>query len=300
MIDEPGHRHWWREPLLHFILIGAVLFVLFEWRGGGVGSARIVITSGQIDALALAFERTWQRPPSEEELKGQIDEYVREEIATREAMALGLDRDDTIIRRRLRQKLEFLAEDTADAAPPTDAELQAWLETHPESYTVDPELSFRQVFLSPDRHGAGVEVAAVSLRETLARHGADAPIDTLGDAVMLPPELLRTTRADVARQFGDEFADALLATEIGRWAGPVRSGYGLHVVFVRDRAPGRLPPLADVRPHVERDFTTDRRRRQLQAMYDDLLARHRVVIERREPAPEPAAPAAPDLRGGRP
>jgi hypothetical protein len=122
-------KRWGREPLVQFLAIGAVLFVIFEWRGGPA-SHRIIITPGQVDALAAGFARTWQRPPNEDELKGLIDEYVREEIATREAIAAGLDRDDTIIRRRLRQKLEFLVEDTSEIAPPTDAELGAWLNAH--------------------------------------------------------------------------------------------------------------------------------------------------------------------------
>ena len=129
---RPQWRRWLHEPLAHFLVIGALLFLVFEWRGGSrPGSGRIVITPGQIDTMAATFARTWQRPPTELELKGLVDDHVRMELATREAMALGLDRDDTIIRRRLRQKLEFLVEDTVDAAPPTDAELQAWLDAHP-------------------------------------------------------------------------------------------------------------------------------------------------------------------------
>ena len=288
-------RRSWNEPLLHFIAIGATLFLVFAWRGGPASSTRIVITPGQIDALAAAYERTWQRPPTDEELKAQIDEYVREEIATREAMAIGLDRDDTIVRRRLRQKFEFLAEDTIDETPPSDAELQAWLDAHPETYAVDPELSFRHVFLNPDHHDSAAEDVARSLRDELMRRGVDAPIDSVGDRIMLAPEFERATRTDVARQFGDEFADALLTIETARWVAPVRSGYGVHVVLVRSRQPGRLPALADVRPQVERDFRADRRRRQLQSVYDDLLGRYRVVIERRE---TPAAGGETAARSG--
>ena len=126
-------RRWLREPLVHFLALGALLFALSHWRGGA-GSNRIVITPGQIDSLVAIFARTWQRPPTEEELKGLVDDYVRDELATREGLAIGLDRDDTVIRRRLRQKLEFLVEDSPDAAPVTDAELQAWLEQHPDQY----------------------------------------------------------------------------------------------------------------------------------------------------------------------
>ena len=116
-----------------------------------------MITPGQIDSLAATFTRTWQRPPTEVELKGLVDDHVRNEMATREAVALGLDRDDTVIARRLRQKLEFLVEDSADAAPVTDADLQAWLERHPDQFRKAPEVAFRQVYLSPDRRGDAAE-----------------------------------------------------------------------------------------------------------------------------------------------
>ena len=243
--------HWGREPLVQFLAIGALLFLLFEWRGSGPASRRIVITPGQLDALAAGFARTWQRPPTEQEIKGLIDEHVREEIATREAMAQGLDRDDTVIRRRLRQKLEFLAEDGAETSRPTDAELRAWLAAHPDRYQQDPEVAFEQT----------VEGSA-ALR-------------------MLPAIVERSTRSDIARMFGDDFAAGILTVEPGRWAGPIKSAYGEHRVLVRERHEGRMPSLDEVRPQVERDFTADRRRRQLDATYDQLLQRYQVVIERR-------------------
>ena len=281
--SNPGpSRHWWREPLLHFLAIGALLFLVFNWRGGGAaGSNRIVITPGQIDSMVAAFGRTWQRPPTEQELKGLVDDYVREEMATREAMAMGLDRDDTVIRRRLRQKLEFVAEDTIDATPPTDAQLRAWLDAHPEKFRIEPEVAFRQVYLSPDRRGAAVDDDARKLLARLTVAGPSAAIDDVGDALMLPREVERSSRTEVARQFGEEFADAILKVEPGRWTGPIRSGYGLHLVWVRERQDGRLPALGDVRPLVEREFLADRRKRELDAMYERMLERYRVLVEPR-------------------
>ena len=290
----------WREPLVQFLAIGALLFAAFHWWDvRGSGSNRIVITPGQVDTLVAGFARTWHRPPSEKELKALTNELLREEVATREAMALGLDRDDTVVRRRLRQKLEFLAEDTIDATPPTDAELEAWLAAHPDLFRQDPRLTFRQVYLSPDRRKGTVEADARKLREELSRAGPNAAIDSMGDSLMLEDEMRRATRSDVARVFGEEFADEILKIEPGRWAGPVRSGYGLHIVLVREREGGRLPALAEVRPQVEREFTADRRRRQIDAMYARLLARYRVVIEKRPEAPGPPgvpkAPSASDV-----
>jgi hypothetical protein len=289
----------WREPLVQFLAIGALLFVVFHWWGGGsAGSNRIVVTRGQVDTLVAGFTRTWQRPPTEPELKALVDEFLREEVAAREAVAMGLDRDDTVVRRRLRQKLEFLVEDSIDAAPPTDAELQAWLDAHPQLFRRELQLAFRQVFLSPERRKGSLEADARKLREHLVKAGPDARIDTLGDSLMLEDEVTGATRSDVARLFGDDFANEILSIEPGRWTGPVRSGYGLHIVLVREREEGRVPALAEVRPQVEREVTAERRRRQIDEMYARLLDRYRVVIERRpetSPAPASASPRSPGV-----
>jgi hypothetical protein len=280
----------WREPLVHFLAIGALLFLAFAWRGSS-GANRVVITPGQIDALAATFTRTWQRPPTEDELKTQIDEYVREEIAIREAMAMGLDRDDTVVRRRLRQKLEFLAEDTIDATPPSEAELHAWLDSHADSYRAEAEITFRQIHFSADRRRS-VEDDVRRVLDRLSRQNADVAIHALGDSVMLPPEITRATRTDLARQFGDDFAAAVVNLEVARWAGPIRSAYGVHLVYVRERQDGHVPALADVRPQIERDVTVERRRKQLAAMYESLLERYLVIVENRRETRAAAAPAA--------
>jgi hypothetical protein len=245
---------WLREPLIQFVGIGALLFIAFEWRGVGPASRRIIITPGQVDAMAAGFARTWQREPADDELKGLIDEYVRDEIATREAMASGLDRDDSVIRRRLRQKWEFVAEDAADAAPPDDAELQRWLDSRLEAFRTEPEVAFEHKMMD----GA------------MPR--------------MLPSDIGRTTRSDLARMFGEEFAAAVLQVQPGTWTGPIESGYGVHQVFVKERIEGRVLMLSEVRTQVEREVVADRRHRRLQEAYQDLLTRYQVVIERRESA----------------
>ena len=294
---KPVPSRWWQEPLIHFLVIGALLFLAFHWWSpGGAGSSRIVITPGQVDAITAAFARTWQRPPTDQEVKGLLDEYLREEIAAREAMALGLDRDDTVIRRRLRQKYEFAAEDTVDATPPTDAELQAWLDAHPASFTQDAQVSFLQVFLDPERRGGAIEEDARRLRDELSKSGAAAVIEATGDSVMLPHDIPGAARTDVAQQFGEGFADALLTLPVRTWTGPIRSGYGVHLVYVRERQAGRLPALAEIRPLVERELTADRRRRHLDALYAAQLGRYHVVIERRSVTPGTAEAAT--LPGG--
>ena len=286
-----------REPLVHFLVLGGLLFAWFEWKGGGSGpgSTRIAITPGLVEHLASGFSRTWQRSPTDTELKGLVDDHVKEEIAVREATSMGLDRGDAIVRRRLRQKMEFLVEDAVDAAPPTDAELEAWLERHPEVFRAEPQVGLRQVYVNAGRRGASSVAEAQRLLERLQADGPQARIDTLGDASMLPRELPLGPLPEVARAFGTGFATRVAAMEPGRWSGPVESPYGLHLVLVTGRVAPAPPALADVRPLVERELVAERRRAQLQALYERLLARYTVTVEmaKGEAArkPGPTAPA---------
>lgn len=265
-----------REPLVHFLALGAALFLYFHWSGGaGGGSGRIVLTSGQIDHLAAGFAKVWHRPPTEAELKGLVDDWVREEIAVREATAAGLDRDDTIVRRRLRQKLEFVAEDVAVTATPTDAELQTWLDAHPDGFRREPEIAFEQIYFR-EEPSARAALEAV-------RRGGDR--DRFGDGTLLPPEMERSPRAVVVSVFGPEFTAAVEPLPEGVWSGPIASSYGWHLVRVRGRTAGSLPALPEIRAEVEREFLADRRLRQLDGMYERLLRKYTVVVEKREPRP---------------
>ena len=274
-----------REPLLHFVVIGAALFAASELLGGGPGGGgnRIVVSAARQEQLAAGFARTWRRPPGDEELRGLVDEWIREEIASREAIAMGLGEDDAIIRRRLRQKLEFISEDLSGAEP-DEAALQAWLEAHPEAYRQEPRVALRQVFVNADRRGARAPADAAAL---LSRLLAGADPAALGDPTLAPAALPLSPRSEVARLFGEPFADEVLALEPGAWAGPVRSGFGLHLVLLEAREPGRTPALAEVREAVRRDLLFERQRQAKDDLYRALVARYRIEIE----AP-PAAPAA--------
>jgi hypothetical protein len=274
-------RRLLREPLVQFLALGALLFLWFEWKGGSAGpaSTRIVVTSGQVQHLAASYARTWQRPPTEPELKGLLDEYVKEEIAVREATAMGLDRDDTVIRRRLRQKLEFLADESAEKAAPSDADVRTWLASHPEAFPSEPRLSFRQVFVSSQRRGPGARAEADRLLGKLRSLGPKAPIQDVGDGTMLPAEMPPGPLREVASTFGKEFAARLAALEPGTWEGPLESGYGLHLVLVTERE-SLQPDLALLRPMVERELLAERRQKELQILYESLLAKYQVRIEK--------------------
>jgi parvulin-like peptidyl-prolyl cis-trans isomerase-like protein len=276
------------EPLVHFLILGALLFLFFNWRGGTSGSSshRIVIAHAEIEQLAVGFARTWQKPPTEAELKGLIDEYVKDEIATREAVTMGLDRDDVIIRRRLRQKLEFIAEDTAASVPPTDADLRTWMANHPDAFRSDPKVAFRQVYLSPQRHGGSLQPEALTVLAKLRAAGASVSIDHYGDPTMLPSEQPLTPIFDTARSFGDDFAKSLMNAEPGQWVGPVESSFGVHLVLVSEKVPAAQQGLAAIRPEVEREVLLERKKKELQNLYDRLLEKYTVKIE-----PLPATPA---------
>lgn len=290
-------KKWLREPLVHFLAIGALIFLAFHLWGGGPNSNRIVITPGQIDSMAARFTRTWQRSPTDQELKGLIDDYVRGEIAAREARALGLDRDDTIIQRRLRQKLEFMAEDVLNAQPPTEEELQAWLDQHPDEFRIEPEIGFFQVYLNPDKRGNSIQEDAKKILEQLREAGTLVDNKTVGDPLMLPNEMNSTRLSAVSRIFGQQFADEIFQLEPGRWTGPVSSGYGLHLVYVTDRKEGRMPDLAEIRPLVEREFLAQRRKKELAAMYERLLERYHVTMQKKTDQRGTANAATADDRG---
>ena len=282
-VVKPAKNLTWifHEPLVHFLALGALLFLFFQWTGGGSGSGslHIVITHAEIEHLAVSFARTWDRPPSEAELKGLIDDYVKEEIATREGISMGLDRDDVIIRRRLRQKLEFLNEGETQSASPSDVELQTWMASHPESYRTEPKVAFRQVYVNPEKHGTAAKADAEKLLARLRSAGPKATTDHPGDATMLPSEQPLAPLFDTARIFGDDFAQRLMQVEPGQWTGPVESSFGLHLVLITDRVAAARATLSDVRALVERDFIADRKKRELQSLYDKLAEKYTVRVE---------------------
>jgi hypothetical protein len=277
-----------REPLLHFVLLGAVMFVIYglvsEEPSGKPG--HIVVTQGTVDNLAATFARVWRRPPTDQELEGLIQDYVREEVLYREALALGLDRDDTLIRRRLRQKMEFVSEDVAAQAEPSDDDLRAYLQAHPEAFAVEPHFTFRQVFLDPLRRGAHLARDVDRLRAELRHRGHTADPAELGDAFLLPHRFDNVSATEVRTIFGDTFAAGLSALTPGQWQGPVPSGYGVHLVYVGERTAARIPELADVREAVRRAWANARRLEANETFYRTLLRRYTVTIERPPPAGE--------------
>ncbi|MFH0342318.1 MAG: peptidyl-prolyl cis-trans isomerase [Chromatiales bacterium] len=279
------------EPLLHFLVLGAALFGVYAALNKNQAPSQedIVVTSGQIKNLAATFAKVWQRPPTAIELKGQIDQYVKEEVLSREAVKLGLDQNDTVIRRRLQQKMEFIAEDFAAVREPTEAELADYLAKRPDQFAQDQRFTFRQVFLDPEKRGDQLKTDTATLLTELKQIGADADVSTLGDSFLLPREFADESRRGIASQFGKEFAIELAKLNPGEWSGPIQSGYGAHLVFVTRRTEGRLPALDEIREQVKRELLNARRLEANQKFLDNLLAKYRVTIQSPEVESKPEA-----------
>jgi hypothetical protein len=269
-----------REPLLQFLALGAVLFALYGLAGkrGVEAPEKIVVSASQVANLGDAFVRTWRRPPNEQELRGLIEDYIRDEVFYREGRAAGLDRDDVIIRRRVRQKMEFLA-DEMSVPEPSDPELAAYLGSNPERFRAEDQITFHQVFLSAMRRANTIDSDSKQLAGILAR--ADGAVDAtaLGDAFLLGEELRDVSPSKVTGIFGESFAKQISVMEKGRWQGPISSGFGQHFVFISERVAGSLPPLDAIRPAVHREWTNARRLKAEQMLYASLRSRYEIVVE---------------------
>lgn len=269
-----------REPLLHFLVLGAALFGLFGMLGKKDAEAptKMLVSASRVAVLADRFARTWRRPPTERELQGLVEDYIRDEIFYREGRAAGLDRDDFVIRRRVRQKMEFLAEDMA-AAEPSDEQLAAYLASNPGQFRTEDRLTFHHVFLSATRRGNNaLEDDAKQVAALLVRTNAvDAA--AIGDPFLLGEEFREMPRSDIARTFGQEFAEQLSAVAPGRWQGPIRSSFGAHFVFVDERLKGTLPRLDAVREAVRREWQNARQVEAEHKLYLALRERYQIVVE---------------------
>jgi parvulin-like peptidyl-prolyl isomerase len=270
-----------REPLVHFLLLGIVIFAAYSWASNRTGDepGRIVVTQGQVASMVEGFSRSWQRPPTRDELAGLIRDRIQEEVYCREAMALGLDREDTVIRRRLRQKMEFISDDVASEGEATDEQLRAYLNEHADAFRVERRFSFKQLYLSPDRHGENLTRDTAQLLAQVERAGGKADVSALGDPFMLEHQLDAVPSGEVARQFGEKFAATLGELAPGQWQGPVESTYGVHLVFVTERTEGRVPALEEVRDAVQREWANARRIDANAKFYEALLQRYTVTIE---------------------
>lgn len=275
-----------REPLLQFTVLGGALFLAWSAVEDRVAPPqnRIIITAQQVERATDYFYQTHLRLPDPDELQPLIEEEIQTEVEFREGQALGLDRDDEIIRRRIRQKLEFMTEDVLDQAQPSDAVLQAYLDQHRDRFGAGPSFVFSQIYLDPTRHGHHL---AADIERLLARlNSGDGRLDYGADSDTLPApnDFEATALPDVTAMFGPDFAAALPKQVVGKWAGPVHSGYGMHLVLVRQVNAGKPPELAQVRDKVLREYRAEHRVEANQEAYRKMRAKYDISIQL--PAPQ--------------
>jgi len=277
-------KNFLKEPLFHFLLLGAGLFLLFGLVNKNNDSIdtkqEIVVTQGRIDALSGQFQKVWQRPPTKQELDGLIQEHIREEVMYREAVAMGLDRDDTIVRRRMRQKLEFLSEDILALPEPSDEESAAYLREHPDAFRLDAVLTFQHVFLNADKRGDALNADVQSLLDELQNQDDHVEISELGDRFMLGHQFEATSEYEIGKLFGRNFTAPLIEAPTRAWHGPITSGYGVHLVYISERTDARNPSLDKVRDAVVREWSSMKRKETNEAFYQALRQRYRVMVAR--------------------
>jgi peptidyl-prolyl cis-trans isomerase C len=289
-------RRWLREPLLHFLMAGFALFVGYHTLSPNDQReqiTRIELTENDLRQMSLTFLAQGRPAPTAEEMKNLVEARVREEILYREALAMGLDKGDTIVKRRLAQKMEFLFEDVAALRDPTPQELKAWFEKNSERFAVPPRASFRHLYFSPDRRKEHAREDAVRALRRLAGQPADSPIARgLGDPFMFQDYYGDRSFDHLASVFGPNFAEALLELTPGSWQGPIESGYGWHLVWVDSVTPRRVPQFEEVEPDVRNAWVSEQREELKRKAFELLRSRYVVVVpDDLTPAPLGPSPA---------
>ena len=277
---------WLREPLAQFLLIGVVLFLAYGAFNRGAGqtgrSYQITLTTDDLRQLQTTFAAQWERPPSPEEMHGLIEQKIRDEILYRQALQLGLDRDDVIIKRRLAQKMQFLAEDVGATHQPTTAELKAWYVENSTRFALPSRFSFRHLYFSPDVRGQHARDDAT--KTLLKISGEPEESKAVADRFMFQDYYADRTPEELEKEFGARFASEVPKLKPGSWQGPVESGYGWHLLFVDAVIPGRVPVFEEVESDVKTAWLGDQKQQAWQKAYEDMRSKYTIVL------PVPAEP----------
>jgi peptidyl-prolyl cis-trans isomerase C len=294
----PAIRRLARDPLLHFLLLGTALFALYGYmhrgRGGVESSKEIALTLDDLRQLDVSFESQWQRQPTPDEFKNMVEDKVQEEILYREGLAMGLDKDDTIVKRRLAQKLRFLAEDVAAAHEPATDELKSWYEKNNQKFALSGRITFRHVYFSPDSRGERVHDDAVAALAKVAGEPEDSKVAPLkADRFMFQEYYSDRSSEQLGKEFGPQFAQAIFKLKPGSWQGPVESGYGWHLVFVESFTPGRIPALEEIESDVKTTWLGDQKQQAWRKAYQEMRANYTVLLPGPPDAESARAPASP-------
>jgi len=289
-------KRWLREPLLHFLLIGLALFVVYSYlhRGrGGESSKQIVLSLDELGQMHTFFVSQWHRQPTAAEFQAMVEDKIREEVFYREGLAMGLDKDDTIVKRRMAQKMQFLAEDIAAAHEPSGSELKAWFEKSSSQFALPRRYSFRHLYFSPDKRGKDARSSAAEVLARIAGQSENSKLaGSLADRFMFEDYYGDRTPEALAKEFGPQFAGALEKLKPGSWQGPIESGYGWHLVFVDSVIPGRVPTLEEIEPDVKTAWLAEQKAAAWQKAYSEMRAKYTVWLPG-PPEPDAASTPAP-------
>jgi len=272
--DRPvaeSRRAWWREPLLHFVVLGGLAFALHRALFGAPSSSYVTAEDAPIEQIREDWLSTHGALPSAEQEAALFREWTEDEILYRRAIELGLDQNDTIVRRRLIQRMRFLLEDTVRIEPPTDAELRGWLAAHPDRFALPAKISFSQRFFSRGKRGAALSSDAQAALGILLE---DPDAVTDDDPFFRGSRFDQATPSEIKRAFGEKFADAMADLPLGQWQGPLESSYGLHLVRITERTAASTPALETVRDQVEQDWLQSERARRNDETLAKLRARY--------------------------
>lgn len=255
------------------MLLGAGLFFLFDAVTNDVPDTpyEIVIDEYAIASVVAGFEKTWRREPTANELDQLIDGWIRDEILYREGLAMNLQSDDPVVRRRVIQKFSFLIEGMVPDEP-AEAELEQWFVENIDDYRKDAIYSLRQIFFDPVSHGSQLEDVILNARRSLADSHEQMP----GDPTLLPDYIDNTPASAIARGFGSDFAAALADLPDSEWSGPIESAYGVHLVYIESRKTAQVPSLDEVRTEVAYDLTKSRAEATAAAVFEELKARYTI------------------------
>jgi peptidyl-prolyl cis-trans isomerase C len=269
------------EPLLHFLVLGVALFAANAYlTRNGVDAAtpkRIELTLDDLRQIAVYFQAQWRRPPTPDEFGALVENKIKQEVLYREALAMGLDKDDEIVRRRMAQKMQFIAEDVANAYEPSTTELRKWYDANNTKFAQPGRITFRQLYFSPDQRGTHAYDDAAKALQRLAHAPIDAKLVT-GDPMLLQDYYGDRSSEQIAKDFGPSFATALFELTPGRWQGPIESGFGWHLVFVDSIVPGRIPAFEEIEGDVKTAWLGEQKAIAWQKAYDAMRAKYIVLI----------------------
>jgi hypothetical protein len=272
-----------REPLVQFLFLGGLIYLayaLFSPQVEEENERSIVVNASKVQWMQNSWKQRWNRLPTKEELDGLIQQYIKEAVLYREAINMGLDKGDGVIRRRLSQKVEFLAKDLVIYTPPTEEDLKKYYEEHQDKYKPDVTYTFTQIYFDPDKRGENTLDDAKKVKEKLVAQGSMLQkIEGLGDDYMTANYFVANTPMEIRKNFGSGFAQSLMKLKEGQWHGPVLSGFGTHLVFVNEIVSPPVPPLDEIKARVLEDWISDKREELNDEFYKALKAEYNIVIE---------------------